>query len=171
MRIRPAVFMLMLGVLAASTVAAQDDLIRVNTRLVEVGVVVRDKNGPLTDLAKDDFTIFDNGKPQRVEVFSISTAERSKTNPAAPPLPPGVASNRSGKQTPASATVILFDRLNTADKYQRDGQKQLLAYLRTARPEDLTALYVLGDDLRLIQDFTNDADLLVRAATKMPVGD
>jgi VWFA-related protein len=171
MRIRPAIFILMLGILAASGVAAQDDVIRVNTRLVEVGVVVRDKSGPLSDLTKDDFTVLDNGKPQRVEVFSISTAERSKKKPDAPTLPPGVASNRTGKQAQASATVILFDRLNTADKYQRDGQKQLLAYLKTARPEDFTALYVLGDDLRLIQDFTNDADLLVRAATKMPVGD
>jgi VWFA-related protein len=171
MRIRPVLFILILAALAANTKAAQDDVLRVNTRLVEVGVVVRDKNGPLTGLTKDDFTIFDNGKPQQVEVFSVSTSERSTTKPGAAPLPAGVVSNRAGKGTPTSATVILFDRLNTADKYQRDGQKQLLSYLQTARKEDLTALYVLGDDLKLLQDFTNDTDRLVRAATKMEVGD
>jgi VWFA-related protein len=171
MRIRPAVCLLTFGMLAANIRAAQDDVIRVNTRLVELAVVVRDKSGPLADLTKADFAIFDNGKPQRVEVFSVSTAERSTTKPEVEPLPPGVVSNRVGKPVPSSATVILFDRLNTADKYQRDGQKQLLSYLRTTKPEDLTAIYVLGDDLKLVQDFTNDADRLVKAATKMPVGD
>jgi VWFA-related protein len=167
---QPALFVLTLGILATVNIGAQDDVIRVNTRLVEVGVVVRDKSGPLTGLTKDDFTVFDNGKPQRVEVFSVSTAERTKTKPGEP-LPAGIVSNRKGKAVPASATVILFDRLNTADKYQRDGLKQLLAYLRTAKREDITAIYVLGNDLKLVQDFTNDADQLVRAASKMEIGD
>src|SRR5215470_11250227 len=135
MKIRP-LFIMMLGILAVRGMASQDETIRVNTRLVEVGVVVRDKNGPVTGLTKDDFALFDNGKPQRVEVFSVSTAERSKEKPHIPPLPPGVVSNRAAKEVPASATVILFDRLNTEDKYQRDGLRQLLAYLQTARQED-----------------------------------
>jgi VWFA-related protein len=170
MKIR-ALFIMILGILAASGMASQDDTIRVNTRLVEVGVVVRDKNGPVTGLTKDDFAVFDNGKPQRVEVFSVSTAERSKEKADIPPLPVGVVSNRAGKEVPASATVILFDRLNTEDKYQRDGLRQLLAFLQTAKREDLTALYVLGNDLKLVQDFTNDAAVLVRAASKMEIGD
>jgi VWFA-related protein len=151
--------------------AAQDDVLRVNTRLVEVNVVVRDKNGPLMDLSRDDFTVFDNGIPQRLDVFSISTAERSKPKANLQPLPAGVISNRRGGERPASATVILFDRLNTADKYQRDGHRQLLTYLKSSKKEDFTALYVLGNDLRLVQDFTNDPTQLVRAATKMEVGD
>jgi VWFA-related protein len=162
---------MILGILAGRGMASQDDIIRVNTRLVEVGVVVRDKNGPVTGLTKDDFSVFDNGKPQRVEVFSVSKAERSKEKQDIPPLPAGVVSNRAGKEVPASATVILFDRLNTDDKYQRDGFKQLLAYLQTAKHDDLTALYVLGNDLKLVQDFTNDAAVLVRAASKMEIGD
>ncbi len=154
-----------------TSTAAQNDVIRVNTRLVEVDVVVRAKGEPVTGLTKNDFTILDNGKPQRVDVFSISTAERSKRRKDLPPLPPGVVSNQLGKEVPASATVILFDRLNTADKYQRDGRLQLLSYLKSMKREDLTAIYVLGDDLKLVQDFTNDTGQLVRAATMMEVGD
>jgi VWFA-related protein len=171
MRFRLALFLVALELFGLkNTTAAQNDVLRVNTRLVEVDVVVRDKNGPVTNLAKEDFTIFDNGKLQRVDVFSISTAERSKPVEDAP-LPAGVVSNRGGSEVPRSATVILFDRLNTADRYQRDGMRQLLAYLKSARKEDLTALYVLGDDLKLVQDFTTDADRLVRAASKIEVGD
>src|SRR5579863_3053748 len=73
MKIRPAQVMAVLAVLAASGMAAQDDVIRVNTRLVEVGVVVRAKYGPVTGLTKDDWAVFDNGKPQRVEAFSVSS--------------------------------------------------------------------------------------------------
>jgi len=166
MRLRPALFFVTLSIFAA-----QNDVIRVNTRLVEVDVVVRDKNGPVTGLTKEDFTILDNGKPQLINVLSVSTSERSKPKEGLPALPAGVISNRDGKEVPRSATVILFDRLNTADRYQRDGRLQLLSYLKSARREDLTAIYVLGDDLKVIQDFTNDTDLLVRAATKMEVGD
>src|SRR6185369_15741783 len=123
MRLGLALFLLIFG--------AQNDVLRVNTRLVEVDVVVRAKDGPVTDLTKEDFTIVDNGKPQRVDVFSISTASRSKAKADVPTLAPGVVSNRSGKSAPTSATVILFDRLNTADRYQRDGRLQLLSYLKS----------------------------------------
>jgi VWFA-related protein len=172
MRLRPSLYFLALAVFsAANTMAAQDEVIRVNTRLVEVNVVVRDKNGPVSDLAKDDFIVFDDGKPQRIDVFSVSPLDRAKPTDIAPPMPVGVVSNRTGSGVAASATVILFDRLNTSDRYQRDGHRQLLSYLKSAGREDLTALYVLGDDVKLVQDFTNDADKLVRAASRMEIGD
>src|SRR3954466_1083441 len=95
MRSRLALILAMLAILAAGrTIPAQNDVLRINTRLVEVDVVVRGKDGPVTGLAKEDFTLFDNGKAQRVDVFSISTAERSKVNDAQPALPEGVVSNR-----------------------------------------------------------------------------
>src|SRR5688572_7624846 len=98
MRLRAAMFLLTLAIFAIkNTTAAQDDVIRINTRLVEVDVVVRDKNGPVTNLAKDDFTLLDNGKAQRVDVFSVSTAERSRSTEALPPLPAGVVSNQIGR--------------------------------------------------------------------------
>ena len=52
--------------LAGATLAAQNDTIRVTTRLVQVNVVVRDKNGPLAGLKASDFTVFDNKKEQKI---------------------------------------------------------------------------------------------------------
>ena len=51
--------------------AAQNDTIRVSTRLVQVNVVVRDKNGPVAGLKVSDFTVLDNKKEQKIEVFSV----------------------------------------------------------------------------------------------------
>lgn len=63
--------------LAAMAVSAQETpqlpRISVSTRLVQMDVTVRDKNGPVADLAKDDFVVFDRGKPQRISLFSVQT--------------------------------------------------------------------------------------------------
>src|SRR5436190_9045194 len=106
MRFRPAIILVTLAILSMTTTGAQNDTIRINTRLVEVDVVVRAKDGPVTNLAKDDFAILDNGKARRVDVFSVSTAERSRSKETPTP-PPGVVSNRGAKDAPRSATVIL----------------------------------------------------------------
>jgi VWFA-related protein len=172
MRFRPPLCVLSIALLGlGNATAGQNDVLRINTRLVEVDVVVRGAGGPITNLSKEDFTVADNGKTQRVDVFSVSTEERSKAKDTLPPLASGVVSNRTGREVPHNATVILFDRLNTADQFQRDGRKHLISYLKSTTREDFTAIYVLGDGLKLVQDFTNDADRLLRAATKMEVGD
>src|SRR6266404_3920615 len=99
--------------LLLALVVAQKDVIQVDTRLVEVNVVVRDKSGPVGNLTKDDFTILDNKKQQRIEVFSILDT-RKAAGQSPKPLPAGVVANRvdSNGAVPATATVILFDLLN-----------------------------------------------------------
>jgi hypothetical protein len=61
--------------------------IRVTTRLVQVNVVVHDKKGePVADLKKEDFSIFDKGKEQKVAVFSMDSIDAApKPWPALPP--------------------------------------------------------------------------------------
>ncbi len=56
---------------------AQDPTLRVDVRLVHLLATVKDASGSLiTNLQKDDFTIFDNGAPQKVSVF-----ERTSNQP------------------------------------------------------------------------------------------
>jgi VWFA-related protein len=145
--------------------AAQDQpVIRVGTRLVEVDVVVRGKNGPVTDLTKDDFTLLDQGKPQRIAVFSLA-AHKSQDQPE--PLLPGAVSNRldSSGEVPANATILLFDALNTTWVDENYAHQQVMKFIRSLGDKDQLALYALGKELRVVQDFTNDrARLLAGAA-------
>src|SRR5580765_7909818 len=100
--------------LAGLMTAQEPSSFRVNTRLVEVDVVVRAKDGPVTGLNKDDFRILDNGKPQDIATFSVRSSANTKgaanNGVAHPtPLPPGMIANRvdrSGEE-PVAATVIL----------------------------------------------------------------
>src|SRR5262249_18189969 len=152
--------------------AGQQDVIRVNTRLVQVNVVVRDKQGAVRDLKRDEFTVLDNGKKQRIEVFAVTGVEAKNPSPKLPSLPPGVYSNRleSGGERPTAATVILFDLFNTPFENQRYAIGELVRYLRTVRKEDRVSLYIFDGRLRIIQDFTGDPDRLIRATAKIKPG-
>src|ERR1700722_2016624 len=86
--------------------------LRVTTRLVQVNVIVNDKNGkPITGLTKDDFELLDNKKHQKIRVFAEEKESPSAANPA--PLPADTYSNRVDQQRPEGVTVILLDTLNT----------------------------------------------------------
>ncbi len=145
--------------------AAQDQsVIRVGTRLVEVDVVVRGKNGPIVDLTKDDFTLLDQGKPQRIAVFSLASVHNAQDKPE--PIPPGAVSNRldSHGEVPANATILLFDVLNTMWVDENFAHQQVLKFIRSLGDKDQLALYSLGKELRVVQDFTNDRDRLLAGA-------
>ena len=151
----------------AGLLAAQEpSTFRVNTRLVEVDVVVRSKNGPVTGLTKDDFRILDNGKPQSIATFSVR-ANASKTK-ITTPLPSGTISNRVSRtgEEPVAATVILLDRLNTAVEDQSYFGKELIKYLNTLQPGEHVAIYSLLKSLRIVEDFSDDPQRLLLAASR-----
>ena len=147
-------------------IAQEPSSFRVNTRLVEVDVVVRARNSAVTGLTKNDFRILDNGKPQSIATFSVrSSASKTKT---AEPLPAGVFSNRTSRtgEEPVAATVILLDRLNTAVEDQSYFGKEMLKYLKTLQPGEHIALYSLLKSLRVLQDFTEDPQRVLQAASR-----
>jgi len=154
--------------LAATLTAQEQPVIRVNTRMVEVDVVVRNKNGAVVDLTKDDFTVLDQGKPQRIASFTV-VSSRNAEKPAIP-LRPGEVSNRvnSRGQEPTGTTAILLDALNTAPEDQAYGRQQVMKYLGAAPKGEQLALYTVGQKLHVVTDFTDDPDILqkiVKAST------
>jgi VWFA-related protein len=52
---------------------AEGDVVRVETQLVSVATVVTDRNGhPLSGLRPENFTLFEDGKPQRITNFATT---------------------------------------------------------------------------------------------------
>ena len=141
---------------------------RSSTRLVELSVVVtgRDRN-PVPGLTAGDFQIFDDGKPQKVELFSV---EGSSTATPAPPAPPRQAREFSNKvPDTGSVTIILYDQLNTPAVVGMNVREHVARFLEQIRPDDRVGLYVLTGDgqLRVAHDFTSDASALVRAVSRL----
>ena len=156
--------------LCTSTVAAEpqeppSSPIRVSTRLVQASVVVEDKRGhPITGLTKEDFEIFDDGHPQQIAVFSV-TSNQVAADASSRPLPADTFSNRTpgSHNVPSNAAVILLDGLNTEITDQIFARDEVVKFLLQIEPKDRVALYTLGLELKILHDFTSDASTLLAA--------
>ncbi len=163
----------------ASQNPPQPPAISVSTRLVQIGVIARDKNGPVPNLTKDDFVVLDRGKSQKISVFSADAA-LAPQQPPEQPLPPNTFSDlpRYGTVVPRSVTVVLLDSLNTLygssaesqyehtpywmeDLALRNAQLHLIEFIKQLQPQDRVAIYGLRHSLGILCDFTNDREQLL----------
>ena len=128
------------------TFAQDEPTIKVEVQLVNILFTVRDKRGGLVgNLNKDDFTIFEDGKPQDVKYFNRETDL---------PLTIGLLIDVSASQ----GNLIETER-NAA--YQFFGS--------VLRKQDLAFLISFGSDAELLQDYTNSATLLRRGLEGLQV--
>ncbi len=165
--------------LVAAIAAAQQDTpsptFRAGTRLVEVDVVARSNGAPATGLTEDDFTLLDNGKPQKIAFFSVQSG-RVAAPPAVgiAPLPAGVVSNRAEREGRQGNTVVVFlDQRNTPPPEQAFAIQRIAKFIATRGPQDRTGIYTFGRDgsLKVIQEITSDGELLSRAAGSLKFQD
>jgi VWFA-related protein len=150
---------------ASSQNTQPSQVIRTATRLVQVNVVVQDKSGtPITGLKEADFTLLDNGRPQKIAFFSANTPASAPARP----LPPHIFTNRTDLkgQDPGATIVILFDTLNTDFEDQSFARQQVLRFLRSFKPQDHVAIFALTTDLLLLHGFTEDAAALSSAVDR-----
>lgn len=150
--------------LLAAPLQPQDAVIRTSVRAVEVNVVAQDRKGqPVTDLAKDDFIIKENGKERPIKLFSMETmGSRGAAGPGetAKSAGPMTFTNRV-EESAGAVTIFLFDGLNTRFEDQAYAKRQLLKYLAEVDYKDRVALFSLGRTLTLLHDFTTDTKALI----------
>jgi VWFA-related protein len=138
--------------------------IRVNTRLVLVDVVVKDKKGsPVAGLKAEDFTVQERGKTQKIAFLIPPTETTAQSAPSE--LPPGIYSNRPEYRSPGGPlTVILIDAANTPFKDQAYARQQMLQFVREqSKPGQRMAVMTLTNTLGVLQDFTGDPQVLAKA--------
>ena len=158
---------LLLAALPLSSQEISDQIptpaIRVTTRLVMVDVVVTDRNGaPATNLKPADFTVEENGKKQKIRVFSL---QQPAAAIVAKQARADVFTNRPQHTGPL--TVLLIDALNTPVQNQMYSRQLLLRYVASQlRPDQPMAVYGLARNLVQLQDFTSDPQLLRAAIEK-----
>ncbi len=137
---------------------------RVRVNLVPIRVVVHDEHGrPVTTLRREDFKIFQDGKPQVLSTFSVETpgaaAEHAE---AAAKKPEGDTSGaeaagetHGGIQLPTRFVALLFDDVhirfedlaqvrNAADRYIE----------KSLHPSDRVGVFTFSGQSQ--QDFTDD---------------
>jgi VWFA-related protein len=157
---------------------------KATSRIVVEDVVVADSKGhPVTGLRQGDFQLTEDGQPQNIRNFeeyptpaavtsekgSAVTSDAGKVQTAqaaseAAKLPPNIFTNNRpmGPET-SSSTIIVLDLLNTPLPDQQRAREHLIDFIKKRPAASQMALCSLSSNLRLIQGFTRDENLLLAA--------
>jgi VWFA-related protein len=157
------------AVAMAHAASAQTQLrpsFKVDVRLVEVDAIVTDADGrPVPDLRKEDFQVFEDGRPQEVATFSLVNLP---TQPVEP-LPPAASAFETDIATnvrpPSGRLYILFlDDLHTAALRTVVVKAAARGFIeRHLGPTDVAAVVQVGGGASAGQGFTSDRRLLLAA--------
>jgi VWFA-related protein len=133
-------------------------VIRSTTRLVEIDVLVSDKQGTVTSLTANDFVVTDQGKRQPVKLLETRRALGNPETPSAASR--STFSNRptsAAESVPPTITILLLDGLNTRFEDQNRARLQAVRALGTIHlgDKDRIAIYTLGKSLRVLSDFAD----------------
>ncbi len=119
--------------------------LKVSVKLVQVSVVLRDAKGrAVGNLKKEDFQLFDNGKPQVISSFSAQRA----TTPAytdKPSVATTTGAPSSLNNAPATAgrdVAYVFDDIHTTFSDLSSATAAAARHLAALRPEDRAAIFV-----------------------------
>ncbi|MBI5084856.1 MAG: VWA domain-containing protein, partial [Acidobacteria bacterium] len=153
--------------------AAQDEkpTFQATTRLLEFSFAAVDKKGaPITDLRKDELVLLVDGKPYDLAFFRFE-GSAAQAAPAPPALPPGIFTNRIELTGgPArNITALLIDSANTEPKDQMFVKAQALQFLAALAPQTHVAVFQLGQNLRVLHDFTSDMTSLRKSLKSVKV--
>jgi VWFA-related protein len=147
-----------------SQVLRSDEVVRTNTRLVVVDVVAIRKGEQVPNLKAEDFTLLEDGTPQKISGFTFQGANAVKITPP-PQLPENVVTNMPRFQS-SSLNVILFDTVNGDLAEHAYAKDELFKFLSTAELNRPIAIFVMETEIKMLHDFTTDNKALSAAVAK-----
>jgi VWFA-related protein len=143
--------------------------IRVKATMVDVNVVVRDSHGQaISGLTRDDFEIYDQGKKQKITLFTPELAHppvvevaAPKTTAEAPAIPPAPA-----PATPPRYLGLYFDDINMTMSELVFVRKATETFVRDSMDEtDRVAVFT--SSAAVTQQFTSNKQQLLDAIGKV----
>jgi VWFA-related protein len=155
------------------------------SNLVIVDVTVRDKAGKaIEELKQSDFSVLEDGKPQRVSVFEYQNLANDPEPPAVLSLSDQLALPEAPKTTISTHTpgeiqyhgkrllVFYFDFSSMGIPEQLRAQDAGLDYLsKQIAKDDLVAIMLYTSTVQLLSDFTADREVLGNIIRGLPIGE
>ena len=147
----------------APTPATSQPVIRAGTQEVLLDVVVRDKKGkPVRNLQSKNIEIFDEGARVKVTGFRLVTSSDAAGISAANG---GAASGGAKALDPlrqVRLVSLVFERLD--NDARRMARQASLEFLKDELAQNVyIAVFIIDQKLHVVQQFTNDRDLLRKA--------
>ncbi len=142
---------------------------QVEVNYVDVDVVVTDEQGQfVTGLTRNDFTVFEDGKPQKIDTFSLVDLPFEKAQEIVVEgraIPADTRTNR--EPFDGRVYVIVLDDLDVSALRStpvRDAARRFVREHMAAN--DLGAVVYTSGRSDAAQEFTTDGELLIRAIDK-----
>ena len=173
-------------------VKQDDDVVRINTNLVQVDAVVTDKDGhQVKDLSANDFEILENGQGRQADYCSyVSLVEQgTPTGPSTLPAPDQLTAadlRRTFVFVVADPVIVIAVTLSTPQglksftisQKERPTRSASLEAARLLRwfvdekmgPNDLVAIASVEIDLGVLASFTSDKHVLHAATERLRNG-
>ena len=131
----------------AQAATATENVLRAQSRVVRVDVIVTDKKGKYVhDLTAKDFHVFDNDKEQSIVNFSFG-------------------SENSSAPSDRHYMILFFDDATMGISDQPRARQAALKFIdANAGPDRVMAVVDFTGALRIVQNFTTDVDRLKKAA-------
>jgi len=160
-------------------------LFKSNTNLVIADITVKDKAGNLIpNLKQDDFTVYEDGKPQKISVFEYQELGLEPEPPEELKLTDELKLPEAPKAELTSPTpgqlhfkdkrlmVFYMDFSSMAVAEQLRAQDAALDYLKKyITKDDLVAIILYTSTPVVLTDFTDDRDALTNVIRQLPIGE
>src|SRR2546421_4185424 len=144
------------------------DVIKVTSNLVSLDVIVKDKKGkPVSDLKAEDFTVSENGVPQKIEFFDSTLTSLGVTGQSTDAVASTEQKPQSPTGFPRNIIALVLDGQSTELGNLKHVREGMLKYIRERITDhDSVALFSISGGLQLLQSFTHDKGALLAAVEK-----
>jgi VWFA-related protein len=183
-----ALFLTWLLAIAPLVAFQQRPTFSIDTNVVIVNVTVLDRSGkPIPNLTAADFEIYEDGKLQKLQAVDYQKLignvlpPVTNTPPAAAPEPKGYNPDAEKNALKASMLtkyqdrrliVILFDFSSMQPAEQIRARNAAIKFLTSQMTgSDSVSVMVFTSELKTVQDFTSDRDLLIATINKFRIGE
>jgi VWFA-related protein len=187
--LRYAAIVITAALLASQLSSQQNAVFSTTANVVVVNVTVTGRDGKaIRNLTKDDFLLYEDGKLQSLQSCELQKldstplepipVEQAKTlqtrespKPPAGPVPKAPAPKAEDLQD-HRLIVMLFDFSSMQPQEQIRSVDSAIKFLSShMTSSDMVSIMVFGTDLKTVQDFTADRDLLISTLHAFHIGD
>jgi VWFA-related protein len=158
---------------------------RTGATLIPVDVTVKDKSGkPVDGLKASDFSILEDGKPQKISVFEFQKLSIELEPPPTLSLADQLELPKTPKTTITVAApgqvqyhnkrllVFFFDFSSMQVADQLRAQDAALKFLTNKiTKDDLVAILLYTSTIQVGTDFTDDREILTNIVKQLPIGE
>jgi VWFA-related protein len=150
--------------------ATQDQQVRLKANLLELRVVVTDRQGRLIDtLTKEDFEVLENDRPQQIAFFSVERIGADAGVRVSPSRSPKTGTRAAGPpSSPVRTVVLCADTLHLSAASLLHAKQALKRFVdQQITDQDLVQIVTTGGSLGLLGQFTQNRQMLRYAIDKL----